>query len=164
MQNSDGAVVGGAKRRLHPKDFRANTGLVEPGLLALPPDMENFYAIVGTIIVGLIGAAIFVLSQEGDIKKKTKKDGLKPRGAFCAARDPFFFLSPRRNPLTACLTKLLRSRFVSQRTCTRSDAAMVAGGASVGRWSDSLQFMSFSSRCRRSRVTVAQIWHGVLPL
>ena len=53
--------------------------------------MENFYAIVGTIIVGLIGAAIFVLSQEGDIKKKTKKDGLKPRGAFCAARDPFFF-------------------------------------------------------------------------
>ena len=71
--------------------LRATQALQSQASLALPPDMENFYAIVGTIIVGLIGAAIFVLSQEGDIKKKTKKDGLKPRGAFCAARDPFFF-------------------------------------------------------------------------
>ena len=155
--------MGGAKRRSK-EVFRGTQALQSQASLALPPDMENFYAIVGTIIVGLIGAAIFVLSQEGDIKKKTKKDGLKPRGAFCAAATPFSFLSPRRNPLTACPTKLLRSRFVSQRTCTRSDAAMVAGGASVGRWNDSLQLMSFSSRCRRSRVTVAQIWHGVLPL
>ena len=36
-------------------------------------------AIVGTVVLGLIGVAYFVLMQEPATKKKSAKGGLKPR-------------------------------------------------------------------------------------
>ena len=37
-------------------------------------------AIVGALVIGLIGAAAFLLSQPAEVKTRSAKGGLKPRG------------------------------------------------------------------------------------
>ena len=39
------------------------------------------YAIVGTLLLGLVGAAAFFLMQPAETKTRSAKGGLKPRGA-----------------------------------------------------------------------------------
>ena len=99
--------------------------------------MDSYYAIVGTIIIGLIGVAVFVLSQEGPVKKKTKKDGLKPRGARARSLSPL-----RRAFFAHRLHERLRlSLRVAQRICTRSDCgARRWGGGETANWQLSSTF------------------------
>ena len=37
--------------------------------------------LAGTVLLGLVGAAVFLLSQPGETKTRSVKSGLKPRGA-----------------------------------------------------------------------------------
>ena len=42
--------------------------------------MEQTYLIIGTVILGIIGAAIFVLAQPAQTKSRSAGGGMKPRG------------------------------------------------------------------------------------
>ena len=42
--------------------------------------MDQTYVIIGTVILGIIGAAIFVLAQPTQTKTRSAGGGMKPRG------------------------------------------------------------------------------------
>lgn len=42
--------------------------------------MDQTYLIIGTVVLGIIGAAIFVLAQPAQNKTRSAGGGMKPRG------------------------------------------------------------------------------------
>ena len=59
--------------------------------------------IIGTLIVGVMGALVLFASQPGPTKKRSAQGGLRPRGEWrtCAGRFP----SPRANAHVYVLTQ-----------------------------------------------------------
>ena len=43
--------------------------------------MDWSTTIIGTIVLGLVGAAVFLMMQPAQVKSRAAKGGLKPRGA-----------------------------------------------------------------------------------
>ena len=78
--------------------------------------MEQTYLIIGTVILGIIGAAIFVLAQPAQTKSRSAGGGMKPRGERNSTRYAARSSPGQRDRPT--LTPLLRA--VWQTTGTHS--------------------------------------------
>ena len=73
--------------------------------------------LVGTLLIGVVGAVIFFASQPAPTKTRSAQGGLKPRGTrfIATAVQPRSALSQ-----TACAA-LSRSHLALQKTCTPSE-------------------------------------------
>ena len=50
--------------------------------------MDNTWVIAATVLLGVVGVAVFFLSQPAPAKSKKSGGGMKPRGAMNARLEP----------------------------------------------------------------------------
>ena len=60
--------------------------------------MDNTLAIVGTLILGVVGVIAFLALQPADQKKRSSSKGMKPRGANPRTHGPACCPRPPRSP------------------------------------------------------------------